>query len=124
MWRARPWAEMNKRTSARIGALTYIALFVVLLAVTTTMGWCDGERFERRSVMGWPYARTRSTMCGFVRGVAGEAVDSVPCQVWNLAPLTLVAGFSAWWLVGDLTGLRRYEEKPKRRKRRDSPRDD
>jgi hypothetical protein len=113
---------VKKRSSARIGALTCIVLFVVLLAVTTTMGWCDGERFERRSVIGSftepRYARTKLTICGFVRGVAGQTVSSVPCQVWNLAPFALLAGFSAWWLVRDLTGLRRYEEKPKRRKRR------
>jgi hypothetical protein len=41
-------------------------------------------------------------MCGFVRTLTPEPFDVIPCQVWNLMPLTVVAAFALWFLVRDV----------------------
>jgi hypothetical protein len=96
----------QKRGNARRGALLYIVVFVVVLVITISTDSCAGEEFRRGNLMtlltgdpGW--GRDRLTMCGWVRMATPAAVDTIPCQVWNLSPLTIVAAFALWYLVRD-----------------------
>ena len=86
----------GKRRRARLGAFIYIAVTVALLAATISLDAYASERRASRR-----YRGSRLTTCGFVRGlpVIGPQVVGVPCQFWNLMPLTLVGVFAGAWLV-------------------------
>ena len=97
-----------KRRNARIGCVFFIVVAVVALTASIAFGWLGQEGREMRGPI--PFAwRHRLYPCGFVRGLPYIAtyVDRVPCQVWNLAPLNLVALFAARWLIVDLARLNR-----------------
>jgi hypothetical protein len=100
-------SKEQKHRNARRGALLYIAAFVVLLVTTISTDSCAAEEFRRGNLMtlltGDPdWGRDRITMGGWVRLATPAAVDTIPCQVWNLSPLTIVAAFALWFLVRDL----------------------
>lgn len=99
-------SPQQKRRNARRGALLYIVAFVVLLVITISTDSCGTEQFRQGNLMtlltGDPdWGRDRITMCGWVRMATPAAVDTIPCQVWNLSPLTIVAAFALWFLVRD-----------------------
>lgn len=99
-------SKEQKRRNARRGALLYIVVFVVLLVVTISTDSCAGEEFRQGNLMTLltgdsDGGRDRITMCGWVRMATPAAVDAIPCQVWNLSPLTIVAAFALWFLVRD-----------------------
>ena len=98
---------MRKRNKVRIAAVIYIAVAVAVLVISITRGWFGAEKREIRGPIEWAW-RTRLYPCGFVRGILPwDAVDQVPCQVWNLAPLNIVALFAARWLLVDMFRLLR-----------------
>ena len=110
MRRKRKKTPAEKRRSARLGALVYVLATIAALTGSIATDSCGGERYRRGSLMTMVsgdegYGRTRLSMCGFVRGVTPGAVDVVPCQVWNLAPFTLLGVFAGGWLVLDLFNL-------------------
>ena len=93
----------NKRTSARIGAAFFVALAAAALALTISMGWLAAEdRWRPDLISGTP--RYRLFTCGFVRGlpVVGDYASGVPCQFWNLMPLTGIGVLFGGWLIIDL----------------------
>jgi hypothetical protein len=99
-------SKQQKRRNARRGAVLYIVAFVVLLATTISTDSCATEQFRQGNAMtlltGDPdWGRDRLTMCGWVRMATPAAVDAIPCQVWNLSPLTFVAAFALWFLLRD-----------------------
>ena len=99
---------MNKRTSARIGALVFVGVAAAAFAVTMAMGWLGEEhRWRPDLLLGIP--RYRLYTCGFVRGLPfiGNYVSGVPCQFWNLMPLTGIGVLFGGWLVLDLLKGRR-----------------
>ena len=102
-------SKEQKRRNARLGALFYIVLFVALLIITISTNSCAAEEYRRGNltslITGDPtWGRIRLTTCGFVRGLTPSQLDIVPCQIWNLMPLTAVALFAAWFLVRDFAG--------------------
>lgn len=113
-WKQRP--KQEKRKSARKGAVVFILVAAGALTATISTGSCAGESYRRGNMMtlatGDPsYGATRSTPCGVVRLFTPAQVDAVPCQVWNLLPLTILGGASVVWLLLDLAGLdRRYRD--------------
>lgn len=94
---------MQKYTKVRVAAVLYIAVALLLLLTSISLGWLEAEGQEVRGPIPWAW-RNRVYPCGLVRGlpVIADLVDTVPCQVWNLAPLNLVALFTARWLIVDL----------------------
>jgi hypothetical protein len=92
---------MRKRTRARIGAAVIIVFTAVLLATTISFGWLAAEEAREPAHI---FGRRRLPMCGFVRGLPliGGLVHGLPCQVWNLMPLTGLAAVCATWLARDL----------------------
>ena len=92
---------MGKATNARLGAVIYVGVTAGAVAVTMALGWCADERYTKRDLL-TGLERPRLATCGFVRGITGDLLEWVPCQVWNLMPLTLVAAFALVWLVRDL----------------------
>lgn len=108
--RQRRRSKGEKRRSARIGALMFIALAAGALVASISTGSCASERTRRTSVTALvtgdrSHTRDRLTTCGFVRGLTPETVDAIPCQVWNLLPLNLVGVLALVWLLRDLAGL-------------------
>jgi hypothetical protein len=102
----RPRSKEQKRSNARRGALLYIVVFIVLVVTTIATDSCAGEEFRQGNLMTLltgdaDWGRDRLTMCGWVRTATPAAVDTIPCQVWNLSPLTIVAAFALWYLVRD-----------------------
>jgi hypothetical protein len=100
-------SKEQKRKKARIGALLYVVVFVALLIITISNDSCATEQFRQGNLIslltGDPtWGRHRLTMCGFVRTLTPEPFDVIPCQVWNLMPLTIVAAFALWFLVRDV----------------------
>jgi len=94
---------MDKRSRARVGAAFFVALAAAAVAVTMSMGWLAAEdRWRPNLVLGIP--RYRLFTCGFVRRlpIVGAHVSAVPCQFWNLMPLTGVGVLFGGWLVLDL----------------------
>ena len=99
---------MNKRTNARIGAAFFVAVAGAALALTMTMGWLGIEgRWRPDLILHVP--RYRLYTCGFVRGLPliGSRVSAVPCQFWNLMPLTGIGVLFGGWLMVDLLRWRR-----------------
>lgn len=99
---------MNKRNSARVGAAFFVAVAGAALAVTMSMGWLAAEdRWRPDLILGIP--RYRLFTCGFVRRlpVVGAYVSGIPCQFWNLMPLTGLGVLFGGWLVIDLLKGRR-----------------
>lgn len=108
--RKRRRSKQEKRRSARTGAVLFIALAAGALALSISTGSCDSERTRRTSVTALvtgdrSYVRERLTTCGFVRGLTPDALDAIPCQVWNLLPLNLIGVLALVWLLRDLAGL-------------------
>ena len=95
-------ARMHKRARIRLVLVTYLALVVVVFVVTLNLGWFAAEGREIRGPIPWAW-RNRLYPCGFVRllPVIGPLLRNVPCQVWNLAPLHLIALFAVRWLAVD-----------------------
>lgn len=99
---------MNKRTSARIGAALFVAVAAAALVITMSMGWLGGEhRWRPDLIFGIP--RYRLFTCGFVRGLPwiGSPLSPVPCQFWNLMPLTGIGVLFGGWLIFDFVKGRR-----------------
>ena len=84
-----------------MGAVVIIVFTAGLLATTISFGWLAAEEAPDRPHI---FGRRGLPMCGFVRGfpVIGEWVQEVPCQVWNVMPLTGVAAACVGWLARDL----------------------
>lgn len=91
---------MKKRSRARLGALIYIGFTAAVLSTSISMGWLGQER---RDMTTHAYER-HGPLCGFVRGLPfiRDYVGGVPCQVWNLMPLTGLAAIVAGWLIVDV----------------------
>jgi hypothetical protein len=121
----------EKRRGARKGAFALVVGTGLALALAISTDSCAGEEYRRLNLTtlltGDPeYARRRITTCGFVRTVAPDSVDRVPCQVWNFMPLTGLALFAAGWLLLDLLGLstaRTARKEPRDRPTRRTPHD-
>lgn len=116
-WKERPKrSKQEKRKSARKGAIVFSLVTAGALTATISTGSCADESYRRGNLMTLAtgdasYGRTRSTPCGVVRLLAPDQVDAVPCQIWNLLPLTIVGAASVVWLLLDRAGLdRRYRD--------------
>lgn len=90
----------DKRRNARIGALIFAVTAGAALALSISFDWFGQERRNPTTLV---YER-RGPLCGFVRGlpVVQDYVGGVPCQVWNLMPLTGLGAVAAGWLLLDL----------------------
>ena len=102
---------MEKRERIRVGLVVYIVATLAVLFVSISCGWFVEEGRDIRGPIRWAW-RHRLYPCGLIRGLpVPDVIVDVPCQVWNLAPLNLVALFAARWLIVDtwrsLTGAER-----------------
>jgi hypothetical protein len=86
-----------------VGALVFVALATAALGGAISQNWLASEdRWRPDLITGIP--RHRLYTCGLVRALPllGNAVSVVPCQFWNLMPLTGLGVLSAGWLILDL----------------------
>ena len=92
---------MHKRNRIRAVLVVYIAVALAVLLTSIWFGWFSEEGRDIRGPIPWAW-RHRLYTCGLVRGLPlPDLIADVPCQVWNLAPLNLVALFAARWLIVD-----------------------
>lgn len=78
-----------------------MAVASAVLTVSLSLGWFGQER---RNMTSFVYER-RGPLCGFVRSlpVVKDYGGGVPCQVWNLMPLTGLGTIALGWLILDVT---------------------
>lgn len=95
--RRSPWRSSPR---ARIGAVVLVLVSAGVLMLSVERGWLADERRDTTRIV---YER-RGPLCGFVRNLPGarQYVGDVPCQVWNLMPLTGLGAIAAGWLAMDL----------------------
>jgi hypothetical protein len=98
--RLRRSAGRHRRRNARIGAVIIVAAASAALAISISLDWFGQERRNMTSLV---YER-RGPLCGFVRTLplVKDYVGGVPCQVWNLMPLTGLGAIALGWLMLDV----------------------